>query len=233
MKKMRIEPPTQKANTKVTARTDRKPRLSLRDKAYETIKNNIITCAYPPGECINEAIVADLIGLGRTPVHQALDRLRLEGMVEVMPRKGVIVKPVILPSVMQMIEVRLINECFCARLAAERANDDDIRSLHHIAHRARAAISKHDTKTLMSLDREFHEVLARAAKNDELANIVLRLNEQSLRFWFISFKSDHHVSFQEQHEALIEAVEKRDHTEAEAIMRQHIEDFRESVTLNL
>jgi GntR family transcriptional regulator, rspAB operon transcriptional repressor len=233
MKKMRMTSSTQKANSGLASRADRKPRISLRDKAYEAIKNNIITCAYPPGECINEALVASMIGLGRTPVHQAVDRLRLEGLVEVMPRKGVIVKPVVLPSVMQMIEVRLINECFCARLAAERASDDDVRALRHVAKLARAAISKQDVNTLMSLDREFHEVLARAAKNDELANIVLRLNEQSLRFWFISFGSKHHVSFQEQHEALIDAVESRDQETAETLMRQHIEAFRESVALNL
>jgi len=222
-----------KAAVKVTNRDRRKPHVSLRDKAYETIKNKIITCAYPPGECINEALVADAIGVGRTPVHQALDRLRLEGMVEVMPRKGVIVKPVVLSAVMQMIEVRITNECLCARLAAERANDDDIRALQHIVKHARSAIAKHDINTLMSLDRDFHIALAQAAKNEELGDILRRLHEQSLRFWFISFKSDHHASFQDQHEALIDAIERRDPDASEAVMRQHIEAFRESVARNL
>jgi GntR family transcriptional regulator, rspAB operon transcriptional repressor len=218
---------------KVARRDRNKPHVSLRDRAYETIKNKIITCAYPPGECINESLVAEAIGVGRTPVHQALDRLRLEGMVEVMPRKGIIVKPVILSAVMQMIEVRITNECFCARLAAERASDDDIRALQQIAKRARPAIAKHDITVLMSLDRDFHIALADAAKNNELSDILLRLHEQSLRFWFISFKSDHHVSFQDQHEALIGAIERRDADAAEAVMRQHIEAFRESVARNL
>jgi DNA-binding GntR family transcriptional regulator len=223
----------QKKRAEAAREVSEEPRISLRDRAYETIKNNIITCTYPPGETINEALVADMIGLGRTPVHQALDRLRLEGMVEVMPRKGVIVKPVILSSVMQMIEVRFVNERFCARLAAERANDDDVRALRHVTERARLAMSERDITALMSLDREFHDRLARAAKNDELADIVRRLNEQSLRFWFISFKSDHHESFQGQHEALIDAVERREQQEAETIMGNHIEAFRESVVRNL
>src|SRR5438874_1163895 len=93
-----------------TASRRRLPRQSLRDAAYEAIKNRIITCKFKPGECINEASVSALLGYGRTPVHQALDRLMLEEMVEVIPRKGVIVKPVIVHDVMQMIEVRLINE---------------------------------------------------------------------------------------------------------------------------
>lgn len=224
---------TKKGKADVSSRISEEARVSLRDQAYETIKNSIITCAFRPGESINEALVANMIGVGRTPVHQALDRLRLEGMVEVIPRKGVIVKPVILSAIMQMIEVRAANECFCARLAAARADDDDIRALRHVTKRARSAIVKHDINTLMSLDREFHETLARAAKNDELADILRRLHEQSLRFWFISFKSDHHVSFQEHHETLTDAVERRDEDAAEAIMRQHIEAFRESVGRNL
>src|SRR5436189_326382 len=101
----------------------RVPRQSLRDQAYEAIKDRIITCQFKPGECINEASVSALLGLGRTPVHQALDRLMLEEMVEVIPRKGVIVKPVILLDVLQMIDVRMINETQCARLAAARADD--------------------------------------------------------------------------------------------------------------
>src|SRR5262244_177901 len=88
----------------------RLPRQSLRDAAYEAIKHRIITCKFKPGECINEVSVSELIGYGRTPVHQALDRLMLEEMVEVIPRKGVIVKPVMVHDVMQMIDVRMINE---------------------------------------------------------------------------------------------------------------------------
>jgi DNA-binding GntR family transcriptional regulator len=61
-------------------------------------------------EYINEAYISNMLGIGRTPVHQAFDRLMLEGMVGVIPRKGVIVKPVSLDEIMQIVEVRLLNE---------------------------------------------------------------------------------------------------------------------------
>src|SRR5262245_4490772 len=118
----------------------RLPRQSLRDQAYEAIKHRIITCEFKPGECINEASVSALLGLGRTPVQQALDRLMLEEMVEVIPRKGVIVKPVILHDVLQMVDVRMINETQCARLAAERADDKHIESLSNVIAQAGTAI---------------------------------------------------------------------------------------------
>src|SRR5207342_2128939 len=145
-------------NRKVGAVASRRrlPRQSLRDAAYEAIKHRIITCKFKPGECINEASVSALLGLGRTPVHQAIDRLMLEEMVEVIPRKGVIVKPVILEDVMQMIDVRMINETQCARLAAARADDTHVRALTDILKRARRAITARDIQTMMMLDREFH-----------------------------------------------------------------------------
>src|SRR6516225_9254799 len=152
----------------VVASRRRAPRQSLRDAAYEAIKHRIITCKFKPGECINEASVSELLGFGRTPVHQALDRLMLEEMVEVIPRKGVIVKPVILHDVLQMIDVRMVNETNCARLAAARADDTHIKALTGVLNRARQAIAGRDVQAMMMLDREFHLQLAVASKNFEL-----------------------------------------------------------------
>jgi DNA-binding GntR family transcriptional regulator len=156
----------------VTTLRRRLPRQSLRDQAYEAIKDRIITCQFKPGECINEASVSAMLGLGRTPVHQAIDRLMIEEMVEVIPRKGVIVKPVILQDVLQMVDVRMINETQCARLAAERADDSHIESMSQILERARQVIAERDIHAMMSLDREFHLLLARATKNFELAEVL-------------------------------------------------------------
>jgi GntR family transcriptional regulator, rspAB operon transcriptional repressor len=212
----------------------RLPRQSLRDSAYEAIKHRIITCKFKPGECINEASVSALLGYGRTPVHQAIDRLMLEEMVEVIPRKGVIVKPVILHDVLQMIDVRMINEAHCARLAAVRADDTQIEALAAILKRARQAITARDVHSMMMQDREFHLQLAAASKNLELAELIRKLNERSLRFWFISFTTpDHHRSFQEQHEAVFAAVHDRDADAAESAMRAHIDAFRRSVARHL
>lgn len=235
MKRLAKKPWETRGRTNGGAASRRRlPRQSLRDAAYEAIKHRIITCAFKPGECINEASVSELLGLGRTPVHQAIDRLMLEEMVDVIPRKGVIVKPVILQDVMQMIEVRMVNETQCARLAAARAEESHIEQMSAVLGKASRAIDKQDIHSLMELDREFHLLLASASKNFELAEIIRRLNERSLRFWFISFTTpDHHQSFQRQHETLFEAVRRHDADAAEDAMRIHIEAFRKSVVRQL
>jgi GntR family transcriptional regulator, rspAB operon transcriptional repressor len=219
---------------RVLATRGREPRQSLRDAAYEAIKHRIITCKFKPGEYINEASVAALLGFGRTPVHQAIDRLMLEEMVDVIPRKGVIVKPVILSNVLQMVDVRLVNETYCAQLAAERADDADIKALEAVVGRARKAISDHNIHGMMLLDRDFHLALGHATKNTELAELIRKLNERSLRFWYISFTTpDHHNNFQEQHEAILAAVRNHDANRAMIAMRAHVEAFRKSVARQL
>ena len=223
--------PEQTAATSVVAMPEPQ---SLRDAAYEAIKHRIITCAFRPGEYINEAYVSATLGIGRTPVHQAIDRLMLEGMLDVIPRKGVIVKPVSLDEIMQINEVRLLNEAYCVRLAADRADRDEVTHLCDILARAAQWIEARNSEHLMRLDREFHGVLARASKNAVLADYLAKLHDRSLRFWFISLnRPGHHESVQAQHEAILAAIRDRDPDGAEQAMRAHIEAFRENLTRNM
>jgi DNA-binding GntR family transcriptional regulator len=204
---------------------------SLRDTAYDSIKHRIITCAFRPGEYINELQLSALLKIGRTPVHQALDRLMIEGMVEVIPRKGVIVKPMSLNEVLQIIEVRLINEPFGARLAAEQANGTDLTELADVLKRAKHWAAARNVENLMLLDREFHLLIARAAKNDVLTELLRNLHERSLRFWFISLNvPTQYDVVQEQHTAILDAVRQHNPDQAEAAMRHHIESFRANVS---
>lgn len=204
---------------------------SLREAAYEEIKHRIITCAFRPGEYINELQLSAMLKIGRTPVHQALDRLMVEGMVEVIPRKGVIVKPVSLNEVLQIIEVRLINEPYGARLAAEHANDADLNDLADVLKRAKHWADLRNVDNLMLLDREFHLLIARAAKNSVLTELLRNLHERSLRFWFISLNApSQYESVQNEHSAILDAVARRNPDRAEAAMRRHIESFRSNVS---
>jgi GntR family transcriptional regulator, rspAB operon transcriptional repressor len=205
--------------------------VSLRDSAYDAIKHRIITCVFKPGEYLNEAFVSASIGIGRTPVHQAVDRLTQDGLLEVIPRKGVIVKPVSLDEVAQIIDVRRINEPYCARLAAERADHIDISVLGDILNRADAWTEVRNIEQMMLLDREFHMALARAGRNAVLSGILQNLLERSLRFWFISLTAhDHHREVQREHRAIFEAIKAHDPDAAAQAMIEHVDSFRRNVT---
>ena len=205
-------------------------RLPLRDEAYAAIKQRIITCEFKPGGYLNEARISLALGIGRTPVHQAIERLEQDGLVEVMPRKGVIVAALSVDAVAQIIDVRLINEPYCAGLAAERIDAVELAALRDILARADIATSEHDINGMMMLDREFHIALAAAARNPVLASILQNLHERSLRFWFLSLTAqEQQRSVQDEHSGIADALERRDRDGAAQAMRAHIESFRKNI----
>lgn len=221
------------ARRRGTARDEapaRIPAPSLRSRAYEAIKRRIITLDYAPGEHLNEAAISEALGIGRTPVHQALDRLMLEGMIDIIPRKGVIVRPISLDEHLQLTQVRLINEPYCASLAAERADRQEIDAMRALLDRAHSRMEARDVAGMMDLDRDFHAAVSRAARNRVLADLLLSLHERSLRFWFISLSdAHHHRRVQREHEAVYRAIRDRDPDRAAAAARAHIESSRDNI----
>jgi DNA-binding GntR family transcriptional regulator len=224
------------ATARATARSapklvgSRQPK-SLLDQAYNEIKMRIITCAYRPGEVLSEAGISEELRIGRTPVHQAIHRLMMDGLISIMPRKGVMVAPVGVDEVMEIIDVRLVIECYCARLAADRADDSELQHFQEILDASEKATNQRDVEKMMLFDREFHDTLARAAGNTVLADILRSLHERSLRFWFISLRDpDHHRNVLEQHRAIVAALKSRRPDAAENAMREHILAFHRNVT---
>jgi DNA-binding GntR family transcriptional regulator len=202
----------------------------LNIQAYERIKHEIITMSLRPGEYLNEAQISKTIGIGRTPVHQALNRLALERLVEVIPRKGYIVKAISVDEVMDVINVRIINEVYCAQLAAMRATKADIAQMERILEQSEVAGVADDTSMQMTLDKEFHNALSHAAGNQILSDIMRTLHDSSLRFWFISLRDQqHHNDVKSEHREVLEAIKKGDPEAAGAAIRTHIESFRANI----
>lgn len=213
---------------------DRMQPRSLRDEAYETIKQRIIMCLYRPGEALSEAAVSATLGFGRTPVRQAFDRLMRDGLVEVLPRKGIIVRPISQDEIRDMVDVRLLNEGFCARLAAQRATADDIAALEANVARGVRASAISDVATLMALDREFHAVISAAAGNPILGEILRALHEKAQRVWFVSLRApEHHTRVVDQHAGIVDAIRSRDPDAAEAAVRAHIQSFADNLKRQL
>lgn len=203
---------------------------SLREEAYEIIKQRIITGLFRPGEALSEAVVSSALSLGRTPVRQAFDRLMHDGLVEVLPRKGIMVRPITRDEVQDMVAVRLLNEGFCARLAAERADYAVLAALNDAVARGRAAALAGDPETLMALDRRFHGTISAAARNVVLSDILRNLHDRSQRVWFLSLREhEHHHRVVEEHAAIVDAIARHDADGAEAAMRAHILSFAENL----
>ena len=207
---------------------------SLKEQAYQAIKHRIITCAFKPGQELSENAVANALKIGRTPVHQAFDRLHSEGLVDVQPRKGIVVRPINLDEVIEIIETRLLNETFAVRLAAERESSAEIVAIRDVLRRVTEIADQDDVEQMMLLDRDFHRLIARAAHNTVLADVLLKLHERSLRLWFISLATaGHQARVHEEHQRIFDAISHRDVDAAQSAMRLHIDSFRQNVLKHL
>jgi DNA-binding GntR family transcriptional regulator len=215
----------------VTATRKNDARVSLTDQAYEVIKRHIVTTAFAPGSYINEVQLSEDLGIGRTPVHQALHRLAQEALVDILPRKGVIVRPISLDEVAQIIEVRLVAEPYCTSQAASRITQSALEEpKRYLALTADELNGDANVERLMELDCQFHAWISRIAGNQVMADILKQLQDRSSRFWFLSLSdSDHSHRVYEEHSDILKAIAARDPNTAADAARRHIESFRNTL----
>ncbi|WP_398473117.1 GntR family transcriptional regulator [Tardiphaga sp.] len=211
-------------------RAEQKP-TSLVSRAYDAIKHRIFTVVYAPGAYLNEVAVSRELEIGRTPVHHALHRLAKEGLVDVIPRKGIIVRPVSLDEVANIIEARLVNEAYCASLAARRVTRADLEEPKLILGKAQSAIDAGEgVEELMQLDQSFHRWMAKISGNPVLAEFLSNLQDRAARFWFLSLSDGHHSQqVQHEHFDLLQAIASKDEAQAADKARAHIDSFRNTI----
>lgn len=202
----------------------------LQIQAYEAIRALIISCELKPGEQINEHQLCARLGFGRTPVHQAISQLQLQGMVVVLPRKGTIVKALSLEEAIQLGEIRVVNEAEAAKLAAIRATEEEIDALEAHQKRLNEAYEKRDVRALMQADRAFHSQIYSASRNSILHEILTTLYDRAQRRWYQALlQPDYFGKPGTGHDDIIGALRRRDPEAAAAAMRGHIVYYRRSI----
>lgn len=205
-------------------------RASLRELAYTSIQDMIATRQLKPGEYINERALSEQLRIGRTPTHQALEELTLNKLVQFIPGRGSIVRPIGSHELRQITEARLVNEELSARLAARHATKSDTVELNGILSRAEHWTSLRNIERLLLLDRSFHACLTRMAGNALLQDILPNLHERSLGFWFVALNIPGRLDdIATEHTAIAEAVRKGDEDAAARAMTAHIESFRKAM----
>ena len=201
---------------------------SLAERAYVAIRRMIVTLALGPGSVINERELVERLGIGRTPVREALRRLAQEGLVEVYPRRGMFVTDVDVRNLALISEVRAALEPEAARLAAERATDAERAELRELLDALDAGAS--DDHTLMALDERIHRAVYRCARNDLLEATLEQYYVLALRIWTIALDRQHELKDAvQEHRALLEAIHDGDGERAAATMRAHVEDFEQAM----
>ena len=203
--------------------------MRLSEKAYSLIKKKVVTLELPPSAVIDEHVLMQELDLGRTPIREALQRLDSEGLVNVVPRRGTFVSDISVTDLQKIFELRILLEGFCARLAAQRISEDQIKRMEMVLSDL-DELQDGDPSVLMSIDKRFHELLYRAADNEFLAESLDRLYDLSLRLWYLVLNHLDDVRDSiDQHRMVLDALKEGDEAQAEVLIQTHIVEFQQSI----
>jgi DNA-binding GntR family transcriptional regulator len=211
---------------------------SLHDAVYRELRRLLLTHRFEFGARLNTRELERLLGVSRTPLKDALNRLAAEGVVEVRPRRGYFVRQPTIDDVVELYDLRRLHESYAIERAALLIGEDELASLRAILGEQRSFAVDEPTDEqyarFSQLDREFHRGIVAAARNRRLAWLYDQMDAhiQMTRLYYPFARTMMPVTFRE-HLDIFEALEARDAQAAKTRLVQHIERFRELAVRSL
>lgn len=189
---------------------------SLADRAYRLLEEQIVTLQLQPGKVVSETELSQSLGVSRTPLRQALQRLSADNLVVMMPRRGLFISEIHLSDHLNLLETRRALDSLLVTSAARRALPHQSRAMQDCAEDMRRAARAGDTATFMRADKRFDGLLIEAARNRFAAAAAAPLHVHCRRFWYLHRVDSHLQRAAGLHCELIEAVAKGQAAAAEA-----------------
>ena len=156
---------------------------SLAEQAYALLEERLVTLQLSPGELVGEKDLVQQLAIGRTPVREAIQRLSAEGLLQVLPRKGLMVSPLRRSDLTQIIETRRVLERLMVVKAAERATPDQRQALRMLA--SHLDSSGDNLELFFRLDHRFDELLEASCNNRYLVQALTAMHSQCRRLWYL------------------------------------------------
>lgn len=203
---------------------------SLTSEAHRRLRSDIIEGRIRPNVHLVAADLAERLKISRTPVREALQILASEGLVSA-AKRGYVVREHTQDEIRQIYEVRAALEDMAARLASQRATNEEIDAIERIGAHSRSAVSD-DRSIIVNLNRAFHDAIQAAAGNERLADINTRNSEHFFNYRIAELYSDEEAAAAvEGHAEILSAIRDRDPDRAGAAAREHVmESLRMTVS---
>lgn len=212
-------------------KTRRVVQASLDEVAYQIIRKAILSPkGVEAGDRLDERELADGLGISRTPIREAIRRLEAEGLVRRAPRRGAFVADLSPDAIDELFSIREVLEGLAARLAAERGTDKEFAALRATYRRYASGVETHSFEVILDQDTEFHDLIARASRNERLQTTIRMFRDQLrlLRTRSVRIAGRSEKSLAEMGQVL-DAIIGRSAEEAERAMRLHIGRARQDV----
>ena len=208
--------------------------MSYSRQAYNAIKRQIVTLKLPPGSVVDETALQAELGLGRTPIREALKQLERDRLITIIPRRGTFVTDVEIADLVPLYESRAVLEAYIARTAAERGKHHHWQQMQAILDEAMAAEDRLEADTLLEVDRLCHEIMYEAANHIYLTDTLIMLYAQSQRLWHKYLpSSDDLRSAIATHQAILDALRSGDGDRAARLVKAHINDFQAAIQASI
>ena len=206
--------------------------LPQSERAYRELEQLIITMELEPNAMISEAMLSKRLGIGRTPVREALQRLASEHLVEIMPRRGIRVSPIDLKKQMRLLEIRRPLERTVAQLAARRASEASKATLREVS-ASFLTDAKKDYQIFLVVDRKFNDLVTEAADNPYAVDMLQTLHGLSRRFWHYYHRHEEDLPrVCELHADIATAIAEGDEKAVEKTVAAHM-DYIHDFTISL
>ena len=161
---------------------------SLTDRAYRELEEMIVTLHLEPNTVLSETALAHDLGIGRTPIREALQRLAREGLVMILPRKGILVSEINPRKQLLLLAVRREIERLLARASATRLTDNERQQFIEIADGMEQAARDNDDISFMRFDKALNSLVTVAARNEYAERAIGLMHGLSRRFWYVHYK---------------------------------------------
>ncbi len=196
----------------------------LKQRAYDELKQLIQDATFEPGAFLSERQLAAQLGMSKTPVKAALERLEAEGFVAVSPQQGIVVRDLSVHEIGDQFEIRLALETFVLRNLAGRLDSEQRADLQRNLVRQEHAAREGDLVATVRLDSEFHTMFCEFLGNQEILRVMLRLRERMHRVVtrVLEQRPDRLQSSYREHLAIAEAVLQGDADRAAAALEEHL-----------
>ncbi|MEG9862575.1 MAG: GntR family transcriptional regulator [Parvularculales bacterium] len=196
---------------------------TITTKAYNLIKQKLLKGDYMPGQFLQVEKICRDLNLGRTPIYQAVLLLDQEGIVEVIPRKGVHVRTITLNDLRETMEIRLLLEPFCVRQCAENPDPKLVKTLLKCLKQQENLGKQPKSKQLLPLDRDLHMIISSKANNQRISEILRPIHEGMMRPLFLThWVEEDFLTTIKEHKNIVDAIVQSDGKAAEKAMQVHL-----------
>jgi DNA-binding GntR family transcriptional regulator len=204
------------------------PSELLSDRAYAALRDRLVSLQIPPGAPIDEEALTGELGVGRTPVREAIRRLALESLVVVYPRRGTFAAAINITSLTDLTDVRTVLEAHAAERAARLRDEDDRRQAAQLIGDLRAA--EPSQRSLIERDARVHRFVYRCSRNPYLEQDLDRYLNMSLRIWHLTWDRLPPLAARvQEHCQLLDAIRAGDAERAGDIAGAHVRAFADEM----